>query len=580
MFPLSQQQRYDIGSSLRQYVNACDGEKSNVSPRWKEVRGHYNLDITTAGVAIFDDVPGERIPFYRPQCDRVQQSLSAAFYSVEPWAQLQAAPDYADEIEAQKVVNDALGEDAPRPVIPALERTMQSLVSDSNLRDQHSIAFRNMVHSNCGMLRVRVGDDGVLQADNIHPENVLFYPIKVSDYKKLLCVGHRFNMMRFECQEKIDRGEFYKDLNANEFGTAQKVVDPINTQPDQVIDHDTDLLELYEFNIRLKLGKDKTREWYIGVVDAVSGTLLRLEKSPYSRPWYFVFRTSFDEDSMIPMYSLGTTLVPIQRTVNNIWSLLVQGGFMSAFPLTVISGAEGLRDKVSKMKAGQVMFESNEVKMQQIRSDFNPTTLPMMLNMAQGLGDAVTGISRLGQSQTLPSSTTATAANGMLAAQDASRDSYVESCQTVMADMFDFILELMATHSADISKAMAGKWELLPDDNIRWRDVIVQVTGSGATSSPMLLMQKMQMLIELAKDPNSGLDSKSVIEMLIEALDLPFAIDGLKVKNEDLTGTMGGLPQVPGMGGGMPPPDEQGIPIDPQVGGLSGGGGAIIGGIV
>jgi hypothetical protein len=364
------------------------------------------------------------------------------------------------------------------------------------------------------------------------------------------------------------------------FGTAQKVIDPINTQPDQVIDNSTDLLELYEFNVKLKLAGDKKREWYIGVVDAISATLLRLEKSPYSRPWYFVFRTNFDEDSMIPMYSLGTTLVPIQRTVNNIWSLLVQGGYMSAFPFMVISGAEGLRNKVQKMKAGQVLFESNEVKVQQIRTDFNPSTLPMMLNLAQGLGDAVTGISRLGQSQPLPSSTTATAANGMLAAQDASRDSYVESCETAMSDMFDFILELMATHSDQISKAMAGKWELLPDDNIRWRDVKVQVTGSGATSSPQLLMQKLQMLIELAKDPSSQLDAKSVIEMLIEALDLPFATDGLKVKNEDIDGAMGGIPGIPGMEGNMPPPEGQGIPIDPQVGGLGDQPGAIIGGIV
>ena len=580
MVKLSQAQRDEIGSSLRQYVNACDSEKSNVSPRWKEVRGHYNLDISTAGVAVFDDVPGERIPFYRPQCDRVQQSLSAAFYSVEPWAQLSACPDYADDIEAEKAVNEALGEDAKRPVIPALERTMQSFVADSNLRDQHSIAFRNMVHSNCGTLRVRVGDDGSLCADNIHPENVLFYPVKVSDYKRLLCVGHRFNIMRFECQEKIDSGEYFKDLNADQFGVATKAVDPVNPYPDQVVDRSSDLLELYEFNIRLKLPGDKDRVWYIGVVDAISGTLCRLEKSPYSRPWYFVFRTSFDEDSMLPMYSLGTTLVPIQRTVNNIWSLLVQGGFMSAFPMTVISGAEGLRDKVNKMKAGQIMFEGADVKMQQIRVDFNPSTLPMMLNLAQGLGDAVTGISRLGQSQALPSSTTATAANGMLAAQDASRDSYVESCQSVMSDMFNFILELMATHSADISKAMAGKWELLPDDNIRWRDVNVQVTGSGATSSPQLLMQKLQMLIELAKDPNSQLDAKSVIEMLIEALDLPFATDGLKVKNEDIAGAAGGVGEIPGMEGGVPPPDGQGIPIDAEVSGFSGEPGSIIGGIV
>jgi hypothetical protein len=282
---------------------------------------------------------------------------------------------------------------------------------------------------------------------------------------------------------------------------------------------------------------------------------------------------------MIPMYSIGTTLVPIQRTVNNIWSLLVQGGYMSAFPFMVISGAEGIRNKVQKMKAGQVLFESNEVKVQQIRTDFNPSTLPMMLNLAQSLGDSVTGVSRLGQSEALPASTTATAASGMLAAQDASRDSYVEACQTSMSDMFNFILELMATHADQVSTAMGGKWELLPDDDIRWQDVKVQVTGSGATSSPQLLMQKLQMLIELAKDPNSQLDSKAVIEMLVEALDLPFATDGLKVKNEDIERAMGGLPQIPGMEGGMPLPEGQGIPIDPQVGGLGAVPGGFVGGI-
>jgi hypothetical protein len=149
-----------------------------------------------------------------------------------------------------------------------------------------------------------------------------------------------------------------------------------------------------------------------------------------------------------------------------------------------------------------------------------------------------------------------------------------------MSDMFEFILELMATHSADIARAMAGKWELLPDDNIRWRDVKVQVTGSGATASPQLLMQKLQMLLELAKDSNSGLDANSVIDMLIEALDLPFATDGLKVKNEDIEGAMGGFSEVPGMEGAVPPPSGEGVPIDAAVGGLAEQPGSIIGGIV
>lgn len=589
MIRLDQSKRDEIGSNIRLYVNACDSEKSRVQPRWEEIRGHYNLDKAYAGHSIYEDMEGERVPFYRPACDRVQQALSGAYYSVDPWAQLMPNSAYKDKIEAENELREQINElmqvqaaatgvepetelEEYYSAIPDLERTMQRFCERSNLRDQHSIVFRNMVHSNCGVMRVRVDEDGTLCADNIHPENALFYPVKVSDYKRLMCIGHRFQIMRYEIAEKVEDGEYYSDIDPMQIGTATESLDPVNKDIDVTVDLSTDLVDLYEFYIKLKLGNDKKREWYIGVADAVSGVLLRLVKSPYSRPWYFVFRTSFDEDSMLPMYSLGTTLVPLQRTINNIWSLMVQGGYMSAFPMTIISGASGIQNKVQKMKAGQVLFENENVNVQQVRLDFNPSVFPSALQYIQQVGDTVTGFSRLGQSQTLPAGTTATAANGMLAAQDASKDAYVEAVQTVMSDMFRFILELMATHPHEIAKAMGGAWELRIDDDIAWKDIDVQVTGSGATSSPALLMQKLQMLMELSSNPESGLSPKDVIDMMVQTLDLPFSVEAIKAKNENQPelgeGEMGGVPPIAGMEPGMPPVGIEGAGIHQQIGQL------------
>lgn len=575
---LTKDQANKIAASVCDEIDASEVAKSNIENRWNRVMDMYRCDPKGSNLHLVDGLQPYTFPLYRQKANAISRTVSGAYFSVKPWAQLV----------------DSSGHQP----LDSVERTLQAFLESSNLKNTMSSVLLNMVHFNCGILRVKLCSDGTLEADNVHPQHSMMHPVQVSDYRKLKTMGHRFFLMRFEVEERIESKEYDLDVDVSRIGQVASN----ETTRDAVYAHsssvgkDDDEIECWEFCTKLKLKGDTKREWYLGVLEKSSRQLLRLEKLPYSRPWYFVFKTSYDEDNMFPSDSVGNINQGLQLAFNDIFTTLLHGSYMAAFPLAVVSGGM-LSNKVAAYQPGQMIESGDDIRLQYIETRFNPGALPAIASKIEELADGVTGISRFGTSQNLPASTTATAASGFLNAQQESKDYYVEIVETTFNEMFEFCFELMHKHSETIAKKMGHRWQILPDSFVDASAFDLQATGGGATTDPRLLGQKLATLQQMAQAPTSQLDPVKVEEKVIETLDLPFDTVALKkapAPPMPVPGPMGAMPPSGPVGPGVPGPVGPGPvqapggmpPIDPaQImammgqggipGGVSGGAGPV-----
>lgn len=536
-----------LAMALVQEINACTDAKSIIEPVWQRVEDVYRCDPKASSLNLVDGMAPYSLPLYRQKANAIARGIVASYFTISPWAQLMAVDG----------VNDVEG----------VEQSLQALLEGSNLKQTAYPAALNMVHFNCGVIRAALTDDGKPVFDNIHPSHTLMYPVQVSDYSRLKSMGHRFFPMRWQIEADVEEGE-YRKVDVAKLGHTAKPTGTRDTRAvvdaPQVSEDET--IEVWDIITKIKLGKDKERQLYRVLFEKESRQFLKIEKYPYSRPWYFVFRADTIEQTMYPADSIGRVMQQLNLAFNDVHTTLIHGSYMSAFPLVVITGGQ-LSQKVAKFQPGQIVESAEDLKVQSISTGFDPKALPIEAQKIEELADAVSGISRLGTSQNLPASTSATAASGFLAAQDESKDQYVESVEGTYRDMFTFILECMKKHVNQVATYLGEKWDADELLAMEVSGIDVQPTGGGATTDPRLLGQKLATLQELAKEPYSELDPVKVQQKTIETLDLPFSTESLKKDKQVLDameqqggmndpGTMANLLQVAGMGG------DQGAPIE------------------
>jgi len=360
------------------------------------------------------------------------------------------------------------------------------------------------------------------------------YPCQTSDYNQLMTMGHQFHKLRYQIEEGLEDGTYDKefldlakvgqDTNIETTGDHVQAKDfPVDPS------RDDEQVECYELITRLKLKGDTKRELYQVEVEKLGEQLMSIKRYPYSRPWYFVFKTNFDEDNMYPSDSIGGVMQGLQLAYNDLWTTVLHGSYMAAFPLAVVTGGS-LGNKVASYQPGQLIESSDDIKIQSLVTQFNPGALPMVGQKFEDLADAVSGVSRLGDLQPLPGHTTATAASGFLAAQQASKDEYVEGVESAFSEMYNFIFEMMDKHGAVVKKKLGSKWQI--DEMTDRTAISLEPTGGGTTTDPQLMSQKLQAVYEMSQNPASIFDPGKVEKMMVEAMDFPADTDSL-LKDEN-----------------------------------------------
>jgi hypothetical protein len=184
---------------------------------------------------------------------------------------------------------------------------------------------------------------------------------------------------------------------------------------------------------------------------------------------------------------------------------------------------------VKRWGPGTVWELPSGASVQVVGNTFNGQFLVGLIPKVEELADATSRISRLGTSANLPSGTTATAAAGFLQAQDEGKDQYSTFIAPIIAEVFAFLREVLDVHWQAISKRYGSKLGVESHDDI---DVPVRFlpTGKSSSTNPSTLLQKLQMALGLAQNPETVLDYQSVEKQVLQALDLPFSVSGLEKK--------------------------------------------------
>lgn len=522
---LSKEKAKTLAQGLCNQIDSSITGRESVKDRWDMIENIFRCDQKTSNLQIADSFESYVFPMYRQKATKIGRTVLGAYFNLKPWVQM---------IDVTRPVQQQDPNAPPPQPIPDVERTYQSWLESSNLKNVFSTVFMNMVHFNCGIAQVCTKPDGSLFARNIHPSKSIFYPCQTPDYNSLITMGHQFLPLRGDIEEGLESGLYNKDwLDLDKCGVATNRA--TRTTNDEVMAHDNPIMtngddepiECYELVTKLKLKGDTKREWYLALVEKQGEQLMSLEHYPYSRPWYFVYKTSYDEDNMYPSDSIGGVMQGLQLAYNDGNTLMLQGSLAGAFPLIVVSGGS-LSNKTVSYQAGQMIESSDEIKLQYVSTGFNPGALAPMMQKIEQLADGVSGMSRLGTTEALPGHTTATAASGFLQAQQESKDEYVEGVASPFKDMAEFIFEMMVKHTPKIALRMGKKWQINPNAEIDPTAIDIQPTGGGTTTDPQLLGQKLMTLQQMASNPASSLDPEKVETKMVEAMDFPFDTDSLK----------------------------------------------------
>ena len=521
---LSKEKAKTLAQGLCNQIDSSISGRESVKDRWDMIENIFRCDQKTSNLQIADSFESYVFPMYRQKATKIGRTVLGAYFNLKPWVQM---------IDVTRPVQQQDPNAPPPQPIPDVERTYQSWLESSNLKNVFSTVFMNMVHFNCGIAQVCTKPDGSLFARNIHPSKSIFYPCKTSDYNSLITMGHQFLPLRGAIEEGLESGLYEKKyLDLDKCGmapsNATKTTNDIVMASDEPImtNRDDEEIECYELITKLRLDGDSKREWYKVEVEKQGEQLMSIERYPYARPWYFSFKTSYDEDNMYPSDSIGGVMQGLQLAYNDGNTLMLQGSLAGAFPLIVVSGGS-LNNKTVSYQAGQMIESSDEIKLQYVSTGFNPGALAPMMQKIEELADGVSGMSRLGTTEALPGHTTATAASGFLQAQQESKDEYVEGVASPFKDMAEFIFEMMVAHAPKIAMRMGQKWQISPNANIDITGIDLQPTGGGTTTDPQLMGQKLGMLGQMAQNPNSTLDSGKIEMLMVDTMDLPVATETL-----------------------------------------------------
>lgn len=512
---LTVEEASQIATQLCDQIDESTNAKEQVKDRWDMVDAIFRCDNKSSNLHIVDGLDPYVFPMYRQKATKIGRTILGAYYNLSPWVQM---------VDVGKTVPDSIPIETDK-----IERTMQAWQESSNQKSVMSPVLMNAVHYNCGIAQVCTKPDGTLFFRNVHPSKSVLYPCQTSDYNQLMTMGHQFHKLRYQLEEGLEDGTYNKDwFDLSRVGEDQNrrtTNDQVEAKDFPVLQSRADeSIECYELITRLKLDGDERRELYKCCVEKESVQLMCIERYQYSRPWYFVFKTNYDEDNMYPSDSIGGVMQGLQLAYNDLWTTVLHGSYMAAFPLIIISGGS-LGNKVSSYQPAQCVETGDDVKLQTLATQFNPGALPMVGQKFEDLADAVSGVSRIGDLQPMPSHTTATAASGFLAAQQESKDEYVEGVESTFREMYEFIFEMLDVHGRVVMKKMGAKWQI--DAPIERSSISLEPTGGGTTTDPQLLGQKLRAIYEMALAPNSIFDLAKVEKMIAEAMDFPADTDSL-----------------------------------------------------
>jgi hypothetical protein len=540
-------------------IDASDAQQGQLPDRWERLEQLTRLQPVNAGVQLEEGDEPRTMPVITPLVDQLVANVCGPVLSQSPY-----------------FVAKTFGPDSARsePVEQMVQWCLERAQFDRRFRK----ATRVTAKAEPAIFRVHFEDGAQINTPEtdaqalarqgyvgpsisvIHPKNFVCYPLYAGGINKAKTVGYRFGMRAQEIKEKQAEGIYFEDAivyggDNPQDHQAGRDKDWSLTEESAGITDDLDQnVDVYELVTKEDFGEGKESWWICHVAKRDKCLLLAQpygaviseggneEFVPYSRPGYFEhFLHEPDEDEFYRSNPFAQNLQGIQLAFNDIINLVIDGNIHSAFPAGFTTSA-GLMEKFSKYKAGTV-YHVRDVNIVWTKPQMDNGVLLPMLEFLQQLAASVSKISQPGMGQEMKSGTTATEAAGVLAGQQTGLDEYRSNAMMGPTVMCDFIRELCYVHWPSLENTYGGMLPIV-DPSPLASPVIWQPNGKTATNSPQALIQKIQLLIQLAPmlfgaDPLTGMPNINTAELarvVLDALDLPIDVS-------KLTNPVAGIPQ-------------------------------------
>lgn len=539
--------RTELARKLCEHIEAGLTAKGELPKRWQANETTYNCSGGSIDINIIDGFTAEPLPIWQPKCDRIVGSVYSSLTSLFPMVQCIDEAGGSGNVEDIELFITTLAERAGYA-----SRNLKPCIHDA-------------VNTNAGIMRVRpsVNEKGLVtgyEIDSMHPSNVSVYPSQVGDLKDAVTIAHRFDKMVFEVAEMVDSGAYIDPGKAIMGGDARIGTQGSEEDEDglteedmgedtEAVDSDEENVELWEVLTRVRMPGDSVRRWYLCTVWKTGEALLNIQPygaqfaavegeegdfTWYPEPWYIKHSVKHDRTTVWSPWSPANSAQTIQNRSCEIFETCLQGSLVAAFPETFISGA-GVKSESIKSKPGMTHFLEGEMKVQQLANGFNPGQMMPLLEMLEQVLDSSSGVSRLGTSENVAASTTATAVQGLLQNQQKAENDYADAIAIAVEKAWQIMFWILQIHAPTILEANQTRLpETLTVEKIRELSIRMKVTGADGSATPQALLQKLQFVKQVTQG-NPLYDQSKIDEKMLEALELPFTMASLRKEMPQLS---------------------------------------------
>ncbi|HXH61626.1 MAG TPA: hypothetical protein VNI20_09740 [Fimbriimonadaceae bacterium] len=502
-------------------ISAAEEARIGLKDRWAQNEQVYRNEPGIAAVRLFENFEPRTVPIMSPRINRIVNTTMTALTSPSPWVQ-------------------ALPEDGDQAVASALEQGLHAVMQRAGFPRVLRRALTTTALTGVSVVRARMTEGGV-RLDHIHPNDFVVAPTYNLSLSDANLVGHRFYVPLWKLEERVRAGQYplvAKAANVEKLTGANPDDEPSGRDPaydrsEALIPTGNkcdDLAELFEALVRLEV--DGHTAWYRAVVSVTAQMVLLVEPYPYDEPWYFDLRFHDEEGKWWPASSVAQNIVGLCLLQNDMFNLLAAGSMATVANPIVVSGGS-LGKKLQSINLGQLYETPYDVRVQEIPVRFDPGSMPDVMKIVDNQIDAQTGVSQLSIGQEFLQSQTATAAKALIESTRQNEGSYAAFGGDFLENLWAFVHGLLRAHPNVVRQAYRNLLDSTFFEAVRF-GARWAAAGKTPANAPDTLLQKLQALLKLAADPNSGFSYERVEDAVVNAMQLPVNVERLrKVSDEN-----------------------------------------------
>lgn len=497
-----------LGSDICREIQSSISMLGSLPDRWKKNEAIDKCDPTAVSTDFVEGSSTYPMPLATQRNDRIAGSVFDAITGLDPWVQCIADDDNLAEI-ADKV-----------------EKDLHFLAIKSGLETPLYQSLRAACNTNIALMRCCVDEEkGLFTFHTCHPQNFIAYPCNSARIEDLKTVGHRIRKMEWEVKKKQDEGEYLEgpitsgekvDQPWDEAGRSDSF-DKVETE--NYANSDDEPVILYEFETR-RIWKGELRK-FRGLVVFATQLILEIEDLEYTRTRWQDLRYDPEDGRWWPASSPTQRMQGLQIAYTDCINTVLQGAKAAAGPPIGVRGGNATNQKLTTYKPFSLIELAANQELQPISISFRGEYLMGLAESFERQADGVSRISSVGMGQESSGNKTATEIAGVLEGQRQGEGMYLSTASYGVEALWALMFEYYQYHFDDFKVRWGDALQIKDKSEIETVTLRFEVTGRSGSNNPATVAQKMQMLLQLAMNPQSVLDFREVEKATVNALKVP-----------------------------------------------------------